>query len=679
MFENLTSYTGPVPSRYKTLHEFAAALNAPVDDVWIIVLDSVPGHTDDLLPFVKRLISCRGALRHPHSVAWIQPVGSDLLLTIEEAEQILGLVAGITVLTQDTLPDGSPCYVLGGTVRQYGVGFCIRWRGEVLHNLLVLERLTDFLGTQPAALQNSIHFIEPPTVEALTPAWCKGVKLLLDRLQVGNGKSVFGVYLPSTCRLTPATLDATIKLLSDGAGGLGSVWSKWVKLLLDRLKGGNGKSALGRLLSSTCPPMLATLDMAMMFLSEELASHGFEDSLRCLWIGRFDATNQAKEILDIAGHYGLDFDFSMESGTDDGIDASTPYLKWGAYHPMDFDLRSPALVTSGMSRLIELPRCPAERVANKAENELSLGQQAFNDIESDLTARLLDALDIERRKDYLQRLENERKFAGQWHYYHVYNWAPPPEKMLGAITLDSEDMEGIMPRLSQRFEGIDETLHCGADMLELFRAEADKRMAAGASELLGSQISAHEYLRTGGRPEVTADGLRLIESMPEQLGRTLEIGCGYGLTAGKVASRASLYVGMDLRPEQAAAVNDAGGIGLVADMHNLPFGDAVFDTVIADNVLEHAYLPLQVFRNLRRVLRTGGHVYGLVPFDGLSSRYQIRTHLWKVDEKSLAQAAALCGFRVKELATLEYQELGIYGCFPASRGKTCLVVLEAVD
>ena len=56
--------------------------------------------------------------------------------------------------------------------------------------------------------------------------------------------------------------------------------------------------------------------------------------------------------------------------------------------------------------------------------------------------------------------------------------------------------------------------------------------------------------------------------------------------------------------------------------------------------------------------------------------YQIRTHLWKADERSVRRAAEWTGLDVVELHVLEYTSLNVYGCFPASGGRTCLVVLE---
>ena len=53
---------------------------------------------------------------------------------------------------------------------------------------------------------------------------------------------------------------------------------------------------------------------------------------------------------------------------------------------------------------------------------------------------------------------------------------------------------------------------------------------------------------------------------------------------------------------------------LIADAHDLPFADAVFDGVIAQAVLEHTIDPQCCVDEMRRVLKSGGAVYAETPF-----------------------------------------------------------------
>lgn len=53
---------------------------------------------------------------------------------------------------------------------------------------------------------------------------------------------------------------------------------------------------------------------------------------------------------------------------------------------------------------------------------------------------------------------------------------------------------------------------------------------------------------------------------------------------------------------------------VVADAHDLPFDDGIFDIVIAAAVLEHVVNPTRVVEEITRVLKTGGAVYANTPF-----------------------------------------------------------------
>jgi len=52
----------------------------------------------------------------------------------------------------------------------------------------------------------------------------------------------------------------------------------------------------------------------------------------------------------------------------------------------------------------------------------------------------------------------------------------------------------------------------------------------------------------------------------------------------------------------------------VGDAHQIPLSDAAVDAVVCQAVLEHVLDPVQVVREIRRVLRPDGVVYAEVPF-----------------------------------------------------------------
>jgi len=92
--------------------------------------------------------------------------------------------------------------------------------------------------------------------------------------------------------------------------------------------------------------------------------------------------------------------------------------------------------------------------------------------------------------------------------------------------------------------------------------------------------------------------------------RLLEVGCGAGFGLGVLARRARGIVAGELTEvnlrEAAATYAGRPGIWFVRmDAHALPFGDEMFDTVLALAVIY--YLDVEVFlRECARVLRPGG-------------------------------------------------------------------------
>lgn len=85
-------------------------------------------------------------------------------------------------------------------------------------------------------------------------------------------------------------------------------------------------------------------------------------------------------------------------------------------------------------------------------------------------------------------------------------------------------------------------------------------------------------------------------------GRMLDVGCGIG----DMLRYRPQTVGVDVNPR---AIAYCRGRGLTAQQmkpDQLPFPDAVFDSVVLDNVLEHLERPEPLLAEIRRVVRPGG-------------------------------------------------------------------------
>jgi SAM-dependent methyltransferase len=108
--------------------------------------------------------------------------------------------------------------------------------------------------------------------------------------------------------------------------------------------------------------------------------------------------------------------------------------------------------------------------------------------------------------------------------------------------------------------------------------------------------------------------LQGLVEIPEG-GDVLEVGCGTGLlwTIGWTSEESDfsltlsdLSAGMVAETTPVVQTKIANVMGLAADAQDLPFADASFDLVIANQMLYHVPDPTTALREFARVLRPGG-------------------------------------------------------------------------
>lgn len=97
------------------------------------------------------------------------------------------------------------------------------------------------------------------------------------------------------------------------------------------------------------------------------------------------------------------------------------------------------------------------------------------------------------------------------------------------------------------------------------------------------------------------------EAVPFLKGRLLDVGCGNKPYASIL--RCSEHIGVDV----ATSPHDSARFDFTYDGKGLPFGDEDFDSVLCTEVLEHCPEPRALMREIRRVLRPGGHALITVP------------------------------------------------------------------
>ncbi|HET7697836.1 MAG TPA: class I SAM-dependent methyltransferase [Vicinamibacterales bacterium] len=342
------------------------------------------------------------------------------------------------------------------------------------------------------------------------------------------------------------------------------------------------------------------------------------------------------------------------------------WLTAGAYRPLEFDSRVPGAAShAGVLRVVRTP------IARGFDATWSRWRGPRADLD-----RLLDYL---RFESFLRRLD-DTGLAQRYHEFKVFAHAGGgPAVRTTLLELDEQVSEAQCALLieecvaAQTASAGTLAVAGGEAFLTAARAEADARVQRFGADALARQRKAHAYLETiPADAPLRADVVALIGAMPGHLGRALEIGAGTGRLARELAPRAAQYVCVDLQPE--TMPRGGGAVSVVSDLHNLPAADGQFDTLIANNVLEHAADPVAALREVRRVLSPEGRLYALVPLDALSSEYDLPAHLWKADMIGIERAASAAGLRIDRAEALNLYGLGVAGSFPSCYGWVCLLV-----
>lgn len=378
---------------------------------------------------------------------------------------------------------------------------------------------------------------------------------------------------------------------------------------------------------------------------------------------------------------GLKCDTSMpvDNGAAPAGEIVRPAAYAGAspYRPQPFDLRVPWF-HADTGAWFELPM---KTIAAAAVPAWWRDRGAVPDV---LLARLLDntAMEAFYRASRIDPAQEE-SYPG----VRIYNWpAPAPAARVTVFDggeASAEQALALLDAVASSVQQAGPRAHLVGEHELLARAasEVASRYAISATRAIEAQNEAHEYLATVPheaplRPDY-ADFARFVA--PE-LGDALELGSGYGVLAWALSLRSRRYTCVDLDRHMFAALrSDLGQAGLVADLHRLPFGDYAFDSVVANNVLEHLYDPLAGLTEIRRILRPGGRLFALVPLDALNANHALPAHLWKLDEQGLRRGLEAAGLGIARLEIVHLNELGVIGAFPTCHGLAAMFEAVNVD
>ena len=146
-------------------------------------------------------------------------------------------------------------------------------------------------------------------------------------------------------------------------------------------------------------------------------------------------------------------------------------------------------------------------------------------------------------------------------------------------------------------------------------------------------------------------------------GRVLEVGVGSGLNLPLYGPAVDRVCGIDPSPELVRLASTRAAnvpVALIrASAERLPFGDAVFDTIVMTWTLCSIPNPSAALNAMRRVLKPGGRLlfveHGLAPEDRIAGWQRWLTPCWKAIgggchlDRKMDDLVRAAGFRVDAL------------------------------
>ncbi|MBI4213521.1 MAG: methyltransferase domain-containing protein [Chloroflexi bacterium] len=226
----------------------------------------------------------------------------------------------------------------------------------------------------------------------------------------------------------------------------------------------------------------------------------------------------------------------------------------------------------------------------------------------------------------------------------------------GALTSIGEDLRCEQcSAIYHRDQGVPVLLPAGAEVPDLEHVqELYDHVADEYDHVFPSHVVGH-YLEKR---------LRLIHSVALS-GRVLDVGCGTGTLAARVAESGYEVNGVDLSPGMLAQAARRGLTGVfAASATALPFADGTFDLALSVATLHHLETRVRVARTISemaRVVRRGGHVL-LWDHNPLNPYWPILMRRVPQDsglERLVPLREILAGTRAAGLRTVSVRRLGL--------------------
>jgi len=250
---------------------------------------------------------------------------------------------------------------------------------------------------------------------------------------------------------------------------------------------------------------------------------------------------------------------------------------------------------------------------------------------------------------------------------HLLPDYPPPQTgheyfVLIGNTKGEHDFEAIAAGLRRLAgEGGAEIVSL-SEMARIARSELEGSSPDDASDSAARQVR-REYQSIMGSHRNEAQSRRLQDMIPLDRERVLDLGCGAGYWTSAIARRYPWMQveGLDYGAEFLAKAGREHRLDrarfLRGDIARLPFREASFDCVYADNTLGHSFSVSATLSEARRVLRPGGVLVAALPSDARNPARISDSHTWKTAPSDVRTRLLAAGFR-----DLFLEEIDTYRC-----------------
>jgi ubiquinone/menaquinone biosynthesis C-methylase UbiE len=162
----------------------------------------------------------------------------------------------------------------------------------------------------------------------------------------------------------------------------------------------------------------------------------------------------------------------------------------------------------------------------------------------------------------------------------------------------------------------------------------------------------------------------MVMKIPAQSGGyLLDVGCGSGVFLSKMKQLGWNVQGLDMDEKAAETARKQNVNVKIGTLDKSGFQDSIFDVVVLSHVIEHAFDPIALLNECKRVLKPGGKIVIATPnssslchalFGKNWRGLEVPRHLMLFSQSNLETCTNKAGFKTVEVSTVERWAKNIY-------------------